>query len=203
LGAQVDLVVAIGSSVNYYTVDGGNMYPKAEIVQIDIEPRGLSGGMKAANLHLRLDAKLAAVAKRLRERGRTKAAIRTPGLARRIKEEPADARHGIKLLMCILNDGVYGAEIHKLRHDRIDDSGAIFGRTDFAAIAKGFGLRGTNVTDLSELKPLFDAYQAQDKAEIWNIHVSDTVVNPSTQRGVRRGHGKMLFSVLHFHLAVH
>jgi hypothetical protein len=42
-----------------------------------------------------------------------------------------------------------------------------------------------------QLKPLFDAYQAQDKAEIWNIHVSDKVVNPSTQRGVRRGHGKM------------
>jgi hypothetical protein len=29
----------------------------------------------------------------------------------------------------------------------IDDSGAIFGRTDLAAIAtKGFGLRGANVT---------------------------------------------------------
>jgi len=73
----------------------------------------------------------------------------------------------------------------------IDDTGAIFGRTDLAAIAKGFGLRGANVTDLRQLKPLFEAYQAQDKAEIWNIHISDKVVNPSTQRGVRRGHGKM------------
>jgi acetolactate synthase-1/2/3 large subunit len=292
LGPQIDLVVALGSSVNYYTVDGGNMYPKAEIVQIDIAPLGLNGGMKVADLHLRADAKLAAAAlvKKLRERGKTKASIRTPELARRIKEEPADSntfsvepglldpraaiaeldrvipkdydsvsgsghqsyfhsvmrgrrpeqyfairefgaigngislamgvaaakkdgktvlfegdgsllmhiqelevmqRHGIKLLMCILNDGAYGAEIHKLRHDGMDDTGAIFGRTDLAAIAKGFGLRGANVTDLNQIKPLFDAYQAQDKAEIWNIHVSDKVVNPTMQRGVRRGHGKM------------
>ncbi len=35
------------------------------------------------------------------------------------------------------------------------------------------------------------AYQAQDTAELWNIHVSDRVVSPSTRRGVGRGHGKM------------
>jgi hypothetical protein len=47
------------------------------------------------------------------------------------------------------------------------------------------------VTDLRQLKPLFDAYAAQDTAEIWNIHVSDQVVSPSTRRTVGRGHGKM------------
>jgi acetolactate synthase I/II/III large subunit len=108
-----------------------------------------------------------------------------------IQELEVMQRHGIKLLMCIMNDGAYGAEIHKLRHDGIDDSGAIFGRTDLAAIAKGFGLRSANITELSQIKPLFDAYQAQDKAEIWNFQVSDRVVNPTMNRQVRRGHGKM------------
>ena len=60
VGAQADLVVAIGASLNYYTVDGGHMFPKAEMVQIDIEPLGLRHGMKSADLHLRADAKLAA-----------------------------------------------------------------------------------------------------------------------------------------------
>jgi hypothetical protein len=50
---------------------------------------------------------------------------------------------------------------------------------------------GTTVTDLAQLKPLFDAYQKQDTADVWNIHVSDQVVSPSTRRGVGRGHGKM------------
>jgi hypothetical protein len=36
-----------------------------------------------------------------------------------------------------------------------------------------------------------EAYQAQDTAKLWNIHVSDRVVSPSTRRGVGRGHGKM------------
>ena len=75
--------------------------------------------------------------------------------------------------------------------DGVDDSGSVFGRTDFAAIAKGFGLRGTNVTDVAQFRPMFDAYRAQDKAEVWNIHISDKVVSPSTRRGNTRGHGTM------------
>ena len=292
LGEQADLVVAIGSSLNYYTVDGGHMFPKAEVVQIDTEPLGLHNGMKSADLHLRADAKLAAAEtlRQLRERGAVKANIRSSEVARRIRDEPADGaqfpiepglldprraieeldrvipkdydsvsgaghqayfhstmrgrkpenyhairefgaigngislaigvaaakkngktvlfegdgsllmhiqelemvqRHRLKLLICVLNDGAYGSEVHKLRADGIDDSGSIFGRTDLASIAKGFGLRGTTVTDVSQLKPLFDAYQAQGTAELWNIHVSDRVVSPSTRRTVGRGHGKM------------
>jgi acetolactate synthase-1/2/3 large subunit len=78
-----------------------------------------------------------------------------------------------------------------LRAGGVDDSGSVFGYTDFAAIAQGFGLRGTNVTDVAQLRPLFDAYAAaaQDKAEVWNIHISDKVVSPSTRRGIAVGHG--------------
>jgi thiamine pyrophosphate-dependent acetolactate synthase large subunit-like protein len=292
VGEQADLVVAAGSSLNYYTVDGGNMFPKAEVVQIDTEPLGLRNGLQAADLYLRADAGLAAVETlaALRKLGRSSARIRSDELARRIREEPADAaqfplepglldprrvideldrvipkdwdsvsgaghqayfhstmrgrsperyhairefgaigngislaigvaaarkngkvvlfegdgsllmhiqelemvrRQGVKLLICVLNDGAYGSEIHKLRADGIDDSGSIFGRTDLAAIARGFGLRGTTVTELGQFAPLLDAYVAQDVAEIWNIHVSDRVVSPSTRRTVGRGHGKM------------
>lgn len=106
-----------------------------------------------------------------------------------IQELEMVARHRIKLLFCIFNDGAYGAEIHKLRADGVDDSASVFGYTDFAAIAKGFGLRGANVTDVAQLKPLFEAYQAQDKAEVWNIHISDKVVAPQTRRGIASGHG--------------
>ena len=47
------------------------------------------------------------------------------------------------------------------------------------------------MTDVNQFKPLFDAYQAQGMAELWNIHVSDRVVSPNTRRNVGRGHGKM------------
>jgi acetolactate synthase I/II/III large subunit len=113
------------------------------------------------------------------------------GFLMHIQELEMIARHKIKLLFCILNDGAYGAEIHKLRADGVDESGSVFGYTDLAAIAKGFGLRGTNVTDVSQFKSLFEAYEKQDKAEVWNIHISDRVVSPNTRRGNARGHGTM------------
>ena len=95
VGAQADLVIAIGSSLNYYTVDGGHMFPKAEVAQIDTEPLGLRNGLKAADLYLRADAKLAAAEAlaRLRARGAGKASIRSPEIARRIRDEPADGAH--------------------------------------------------------------------------------------------------------------
>ena len=94
VGAQADLVVAIGTSLNYYTIDGGNMFANAEVVQIDTEPVGLRNGMKAADLYLRADAKLAAAAalEKLRARGKVKASVRTAELARRIREDPLTAR---------------------------------------------------------------------------------------------------------------
>lgn len=292
MGAKADLVVAIGASLSYYTVDGGRMFPKAEVVQIDTDPLGLRHGLKAADLYLCADAKLATVEtiKALRAIGGGKASVRSPELARRIGEEPADSasfpiapgtldprkvieeldrvipkdfdsvsgsghqsyfhstmrgrrpekfhamrdfgaigngisfavgvaaarkdgktvlfegdgsllmhiqeleaikRHGLKLLICVLNDGAYGSEIHKLRADGLDDSGSVFGRTDLASIAKGFGLRGATVTDLADLKPLFEQYEKQDTAELWNIHISDQVVNPGTRRALKIGHGRM------------
>jgi acetolactate synthase I/II/III large subunit len=91
----------------------------------------------------------------------------------------------------VLNDGAYGAEIHKLRQDGLDDSGAIFGRTDFASISKGFGLRGTNVIDLGQLGALMRDNDAQGTAEIWNFPISDQVTSPSMRRQVKKGHGVM------------
>ena len=89
------------------------------------------------------------------------------------------------------NIPIYEALAQAFAAEGVDDSGSVFGYTDLAAIARGFGLRGTTVTDLAQLKPLFDAYEKQDKAEVWNIHISGKVVALQTRRTVSRGHGKM------------
>ena len=108
-----------------------------------------------------------------------------------IQELETIKRHGLKLLMCVLNDGAYGAEIHKLRADGIDDSGAIFGRTDLAAIARGFWAARRDRNRCVPVRAAVRGLAAQDTAEIWNIHVSDRVVNASTRRTLQRGHGRM------------
>jgi thiamine pyrophosphate-dependent acetolactate synthase large subunit-like protein len=292
VGAKADFLLAIGASMTYWTLDGGDMFKNAEVAQIDIEPLGLRHGAKVAELYLRADAKLAAEAMlaKLGDKPKTAATIRTPELAKRLKEEPADAanyniepgvldprevvevldtildkdydticgsghqsffsttmrgwepgkyhimrdfgaigsglshtvgvaaarrngkviifegdgsllmhiqefetlkRHGLKCLIICMNDGAYGSEIHKLRQEGIDDSGAIFGRPDFAGIARGFGLRGATVSDVSQFKALFDEYKAGDAAMVWDVPISDKVVTPRMRTTLQKGHGVM------------
>jgi acetolactate synthase I/II/III large subunit len=291
LFGQSDLVIAVGASLAYYTVDGGALFPRAFVAQIDERPRGLKDGLPAADLFVRADAKAAteALARELARYG-TNIGFRSLKLAQRIAQATPDTaqfaivpgtfdprhvvaeldrvipkdwemvsgsghqayfqthmrgrdpeqfhvvrefgaignsiaiaigvaaaknngrvvliegdgslimhiqeletlkRHGVRILICVLNDGAHGAELHKLRHDGLDDSGAIFGRTDFGTIARGFGLRGTTVQDLSQLQSLMREFVAQETAEIWNIPISDRVISPAMRRLKAKGHGVM------------
>jgi thiamine pyrophosphate-dependent acetolactate synthase large subunit-like protein len=113
------------------------------------------------------------------------------GFLMHVHELEMVARQGLKALFVICNDGAYGSEIHKMREDGIDDSGAVFGRTDLAVIAKRFDRHGATITDVRQFQPLFDSYQSQNTAEVWNVHISDRVTNPSTRRQIGRGDGKM------------
>ena len=87
-------------------------------------------------------------------------------------------RHGLKLLICVFNDGAYGSEIHKMHADGISDEGAVFGRGDIAAMARGFGLRGARVTDLEQFSELFEAFRGAGQSELWDIHIADNVTTP-------------------------
>jgi acetolactate synthase-1/2/3 large subunit len=290
LFAEADLVISIGASMTYYTVDGGALFPKAFVAQIDDRPLGLRDGMLAADMFVKADAKAGAeaVTQGLRRCSGTKAGYRSPAIAKRIAETPVDSaeftvapgtfdprdviaaldrtipkdwdmvsgsghqsyfqthmrgrkpenfhvlrefgaignslsiamgvaaakgkgkvaliegdgsllmhiqeletmrRQGLKFLICVLNDGAYGAEIHKLRHDGLDDSGAIFGRPDFTSISKGFGLRGATISSLDQFASLLRDYEAGDAAEIWNIPISDQVISPRMRRVNIKGHG--------------
>lgn len=113
------------------------------------------------------------------------------GFLMHIQELETLKREGLRVLVCVLNDGAYGAEIHKFRADGIDDSGAIFGRPPFESIAQGFGLRGAEVTNVADFARLFAAFEAQGESEIWNIQISDQVTAPSMRKTIQRGHGKM------------
>jgi acetolactate synthase-1/2/3 large subunit len=282
LFAESDLVIAVGASLAYYTVDGGALFPRAFVAQIDDRPQGLKDGLPAADLFVRADAKagMEAVSCELAWRG-TKMGFRSLKLAQRIAQATPDTaqfpiaagtfdprhviaaldrvipkdwemvsgsghsayfqthmrgrspeqfhalrefgaignsisiatgvaaarnngkvvliegdgsllmhiqeletlkRHGLRMLICVLNDGAYGAEVHKLRQDGLDDSVAIFGRTDFSAIARGFGLRGATIGNLSQFSPLMHDFDAQKTAEIWNIPISDQVMSPTMRR---------------------
>lgn len=113
------------------------------------------------------------------------------GLMMHIQELETAQRHGLRLLICVMNDGAYGSEIHKLRADGLSDELAVFGRTPFEEIAQGFGLRGQHVKDLSDLPGLFAKFREQPRSEVWNFDISDQVTAPTMRKIVARGHGVM------------
>ena len=108
-----------------------------------------------------------------------------------IQELETLKRHGYRILMCVMNDGGYGSEFHKLRADGIDDSLAVFGRPAFARIARGFDLRGHEGRDVWVIPKLFADFAAQGESEIWNIQISDKVLAPMIRQTIKRGHGNM------------
>ena len=99
-----------------------------------------------------------------------------------VQELETIKRHRLNILIIVMNDGAYGSEVHKLRSEGMPEDGSVFGRPDFAAIARGFGLDGKNVKRLDDLPKLLEEFAASGGAAIWDFHVSDKVVSPTIRR---------------------
>ncbi len=91
-------------------------------------------------------------------------------------------RHGIRMLTAIVNDGGYGAEFHKFRANKVDPSGAMHGRGDIAAMARGFGLRGASIKALGEMAGQFQEHQGANTATVWDIHSDDLIPSRAYRR---------------------
>ncbi len=101
-----------------------------------------------------------------------------------IQELETIRRQGIRMLISVMNDGGYGAEVHKFRAHGLDPSDAVHGRGDLAGVATGFGLRGASVTQPGQFAPLFKEHQGANIGTVWDVHIDDLI--PS--RAYRRVH---------------
>ncbi len=99
-----------------------------------------------------------------------------------IQELETIRRHGLRILICAMNDGAYGSEIHKLRAEGLPLEGAVFGRGDLGAVARGFGLEGRVVDNLAALPNLVRSWEKDGRAALWDFHVSDRVASPVVRR---------------------
>jgi thiamine pyrophosphate-dependent acetolactate synthase large subunit-like protein len=202
---SADVVLAVGTSLSYYT-GAGHFWPQAYKIQLDDAPRGLRDGMKAADLYVKSDALvgieaiLAGLDKKLGAGKPTAAAIRTKELAHRIATEPSDSmefevatgvldpRKAIEALDTVIPkdwDIVIGGGHQSYFNSQMR------GRPAFEDIALGFGLRGNEIRDVSVIPKLFRDFTAQGESEIWNIQISDQVIAPVMRQTVKRGHGVM------------
>ena len=92
--AQADLVVAVGCSLAYHAGGGGQLWPKAKMLQIDVDPVGVSQGQEVARHHLRADARLGveALTAALPPRGGGRSGSwRSDAMAARIRDSKPDS----------------------------------------------------------------------------------------------------------------
>jgi acetolactate synthase-1/2/3 large subunit len=89
--AEADLVIAFGASLSYYTLNGGKIFPDAQVVQVSLEPAGWRDGLRIAHDHLAADARLTAEAL-LAELGAepTASTARASGLAEMLRTARLD-----------------------------------------------------------------------------------------------------------------
>jgi acetolactate synthase I/II/III large subunit len=88
---QADLVVAVGCSLAYHAGGGGQLWPKAQMLQIDIDPVGVSQGQEVARHHLRADARLGVEALTAALTAR-KQGWRSEAMAARIRDSKPDSQ---------------------------------------------------------------------------------------------------------------
>ena len=282
--ADADLIVAVGCSLAFHLGGGGQLWPGAKVIHVDLDPLAVSQGQEVASHHLRADARLGVEALTLAVSKRDKT-WRSEAIAARVRdtkpdsftyeiepglhdprdvvevleaELPADwemvnssghcsaffaqmpsrpqerfltirefgaigngtsfamgvaaarpdrtvvlfdgdgsllmnvqeletiRRHGMNILIVVMNDGAYGSEVHKLRSEGFSEEGSVFGHSDFAGIARGFGLQGHTVSNLSDVPKLVAEFKEVGGAAVWDFHVSDKVVSAV----MRRNHSK-------------
>lgn len=106
------------------------------------------------------------------------------GVMMHVQELETLRRYGLKVLICVLNDGVFGSEVHKLRAAGLSESGATYGRNDIARLARGFGLRGRAIERLEDLPLAVEEFAAGDGAMLLDIPISDRVMSPGMNRRV-------------------
>ena len=108
---EADLVIAVGSSLAYHAGGGGQLWPKAQMLQIDIDPVAVSQGQEVARHHLRADARLGveALASALPAR---KEPWRNNAIAARIRDSKPDS-HVFQIALGLLDPRDVAAALEK------------------------------------------------------------------------------------------
>src|SRR5204863_5722496 len=89
--AQADFVVAVGCSLALHAGGGGQLWPKAKLLQIDVDPIAVSQGQEVARHHLRADARLGVEALTAATPPRDRK-WRTDAMAARIRDTKPDSQ---------------------------------------------------------------------------------------------------------------
>ncbi|MDO9435977.1 thiamine pyrophosphate-binding protein [Hydrogenophaga sp.] len=104
------------------------------------------------------------------------------GLLQSISELHAAAVQGIPLVLLVMNDSGYGAEVHKLNMKDRDAHHAQWTSPDFVALAKGFGADGVRLERDSDVGDAVRQAIASKKPFLIDARISPTLVSDSYRK---------------------
>lgn len=120
---EADFVIVVGGSLAYYAGGGGQLWPKAQVLQVDIDPVAVAQGQEVARHHLRADARLGVEALTAALPAR-KDTWRSEAIAARIRDSKPDS-HPVAIEPGLLDprDVVEALEKHLPRDWELVNSG--------------------------------------------------------------------------------
>ncbi|MGH9064713.1 MAG: thiamine pyrophosphate-binding protein [Acidimicrobiales bacterium] len=95
-----------------------------------------------------------------------------------VQEIETAARHGITLLVLVMNDGALGAEYHKLRAEGLDPSQSLAPTPDLASVASALGGTGFRLHDVDQVPDVISWFDRGRGPHVVDCAVSKAVVGP-------------------------
>lgn len=107
------------------------------------------------------------------------------GLLMTLGELDAAIHLGLPLLVVVMNDAAYGAEVHHFRTLGLPTELARFKGSDFAAIAGAMGARGLTVRNVSDLSSLKEWTEAPEGPMVVDCKVNPRIVGEYLKEAFR------------------
>jgi thiamine pyrophosphate-dependent acetolactate synthase large subunit-like protein len=77
-----------------------------------------------------------------------------------VQELDTAARLGLRLLVVVVNDGAFGAELFKMRHAGVESNSAIIPTPTFDDVARAFGADGALVSEANDLDKALSEFES-------------------------------------------
>lgn len=110
------------------------------------------------------------------------------GLLMSLTELETAAREDIPLVIVVLNDCAYGAEMHYLKLAGMPVSEALFPDIDFAPLADAFGFRTATIRSLDELHKAAELLASRDGPVLLDCKINAAICGPFLSEAA--GHAK-------------
>ena len=113
-----------------------------------------------------------------RPEGATVLVIGDGGFLMTMGELETAAREDLPLIVVLMNDCAYGAELHLLKMRQMPVSKSVFPDVDFAPVAEAFGFRAATIRNLDDLRALAPALKNPDGPIFLDCKINADIAAP-------------------------